>query len=121
MLSKEKLDDLTLFIRNRIMFDDRFRINLDRRDDPEPFYNILEVIMSLHNLLYESVTGSRYDYWFHWWNKTAGGCEFNEDYFTDELLDEEKEAYKKEMEKIKAEWNCSNSERKRRMKKGGYF
>ena len=51
----------------------------------------------------------------------TGGCDFNEYYFTDELLAEEKEAYEKEMERIKAELNCSNSERKRRMKKGGYL
>lgn len=29
----------------------------------------LDILSSLHNLLYEEVTGKRYDYAFHWANK----------------------------------------------------
>lgn len=38
-------------------------------------YNIelLEIIASLHNILYKEVTGEYYDYMFHWYNKIAGG------------------------------------------------
>lgn len=29
----------------------------------------LDILSTLHNLLYEAVTGKRYDYAFHWTNK----------------------------------------------------
>ena len=31
--------------------------------------DLVDVISSLHNLLYEAITGERYDYAFHWCNK----------------------------------------------------
>ena len=33
---------------------------------------LLDVIASLHNLLYEKETGKRYNYMFHWSNKGGG-------------------------------------------------
>ena len=35
--------------------------------------DLLEIIASLHNILYKEVTGEYYDYMFHWYNKVAGG------------------------------------------------
>lgn len=37
--------------------------------------NAADIIASLHNLLYEAVTGNRYDYMFHWANKCGSYCE----------------------------------------------
>lgn len=45
--------------------------------DPATFYepckvpDLIDTIASLHNLLYEEVTGQRYDYMFHWSNKAG--------------------------------------------------
>lgn len=40
---------------------------------------LTDVIASLHNLLYEEVTGKRYDYMFHWSNKI--GLDTKDDLF----------------------------------------
>lgn len=46
------------------------------------------IIASLHNLLYEAVTGNRYDYMFHWANKCGSWCD--DDVFDDFLKEFEK-------------------------------
>lgn len=46
-------------------------------------------IASLHNLLYEAVTGERYDYMFHWANKVGGDC-------LDNIFDDDTEENKNE-------------------------
>ena len=38
---------------------------------------IPDIIASLHNMLYEQITGERYDYMFHWANKVGSDCEDN--------------------------------------------
>lgn len=38
---------------------------------------IPDIIASLHNILYEQITGERYDYMFHWANKVGSDCEDN--------------------------------------------
>ena len=47
--------------------------------------NAADIIASLHNLLYEEVTGNRYNYMFHWANKCGSVCEDN---VFDDLLKE---------------------------------
>ena len=37
--------------------------------EQDAIYDALDILTSLHNLLYEEVTGKRYDYAFHWTNK----------------------------------------------------
>lgn len=43
----------------------------------------IDILSSLHNLLWECVTGKRYDYAFHWCNKC--GSDTNDKYFDDLL------------------------------------
>lgn len=50
--------------------------------------HVSDVISSLHNLLYEVVTGERYNYAFHWANKIGM---WTEDNIFDEILDDNKE------------------------------
>lgn len=50
-----------------ILYDDNIRIEHDGID-------LVDIIASLHNLLYESVNGERYDYMFHWCNKEGSYC-----------------------------------------------
>lgn len=37
-------------------------------------FDLIDVIATLHNLLYQEVTGEKYDYMFHWANKIGAGC-----------------------------------------------
>lgn len=48
--------------------------------------NLVDIISSLHNILYEEVTGERYNYAFHWANKV--GSDVDDDIF-DKLIKEE--------------------------------
>jgi len=62
-ITEKQLDQITEYL----------KINVWRNDSLE-WYNddigsLIDVISSLHNLLYECVTGQRYDYAFHWCNK----------------------------------------------------
>lgn len=45
--------------------------------------HVSDVISSLHNLLYEIVTGEKYNYAFHWANKIGS---WTEDNIFDEML-----------------------------------
>jgi hypothetical protein len=72
-MNNYELAELTNFIIRKIMrnsdlmFDDAVRGDPDSDD-----VDLLEVIASLHNMLYKEVTGEYYDYMFHWANKVGG-------------------------------------------------
>lgn len=58
-------------------------------------FDMIDIIASLHNLLYEAITGTKYDYMFHWCNKIGSDC--IDDVFNSLLLhaaDEEKKERK---------------------------
>ena len=57
-----------VFRNSSIMFNDAIRGESDEDID------LVDVIASLHNLLYESVNGEPYDYMFHWANKEGAYC-----------------------------------------------
>lgn len=50
--------------------------------------DLIDIISSLHNLLYEAITGKRYNYAFHWCNKIGS---WTEDNIFDEILKGEKQ------------------------------
>ena len=68
-ISKENMQSLTLDLIDNVIQNPDFVFDLGAE------YNIdlLEIIASLHNILYKEVTGEYYDYMFHWYNKVAGG------------------------------------------------
>lgn len=68
-MDKKALDALTSDLIDNVIQNNDFVFDLGAE------YNIdlLEIIASLHNILYKEVTGSYYDYMFHWYNKVAGG------------------------------------------------
>lgn len=45
--------------------------NMEEKEDA--FFDLLDVVASLHNELYKEVTGEYYDYMFHWANHGYGG------------------------------------------------
>ena len=72
-MTKEELDNITLWIKNNIMRDSNIMFDDNIRGDCYEFQDIdmIEVIASLHNMLYKEVTGEYYDYMFHWANKVG--------------------------------------------------
>ena len=68
-MTKENLDALTGDLIDNVIQNKNYVFDLGAE------YNIdlLEIIASLHNILYKEVTGEYYDYMFHWYNKIAGG------------------------------------------------
>lgn len=88
MINKEELDRITLWIKENVALNDEYMWGRSEYIVEVPAKcHILpaEVIFSLHNLLYECVTGSSYDYWFHWTNK-IGINGFEENLFTDKRV-----------------------------------
>lgn len=60
------------------------------KEDPADMVgDLVNIISSLHNLLYEAVTGKRYNYAFHWANKIGS---WTEDNIFDELIKENEES-----------------------------
>ena len=56
---------------------------IDEDGDEVSEVDLVDIIASLHNLLYEAVTGERYDYMFHWANKCGSDC--NDDIFDKDI------------------------------------
>lgn len=83
-MTKEKLNKITGYLidnvwRNgNVMYDNHCIEEGDVGD-------LVDIISSLHNLLYEEVTGERYNYAFHWANKV--GSDVEDDIF-DKLMEE---------------------------------
>lgn len=81
-MEKEQLDKITEYLvwnvwRNQnVMFDNSCIEDGDVSD-------LIDIISSLHNLLYEEVTGKRYNYAFHWANKVGSNV-------VDNIFDKEK-------------------------------
>lgn len=48
--------------------------------------NLIDIIATLHNIIYELVTGESYDYMWHWCNKIGSDCN---DHEFDKLLESE--------------------------------
>lgn len=70
VMTKEKLDEITEYLisnvwRNENVMFDNALIEEGNVSD------LIDIISSLHNLLYEEVTGVRYNYAFHWANKVG--------------------------------------------------
>lgn len=88
MIDKDKLEKITIWLianvfRNAsIMYNDVIRGNNKYTD-----VDLIDIIASLHNLLYESVNGEPYDYMFHWANKVGSDC-------TDNIFDDMEEGDK---------------------------
>ena len=78
-MTKDKLTAITVFLIDLIQ-DNAFR------DLNDVFYGrngkgyyIFDIIASLHNVLYEEVTGEPYHYMYHWANKAGAWVE--DDFF----------------------------------------
>lgn len=81
----QQLDNITSWLKWKIfrdmdqMYADLPGIPLDKPYEEKYIgtieeIDLIDVIASLHNLLYEEVTGERYNYMFHWANKIGASC-----------------------------------------------
>ena len=75
MISEKQLNEITYWLKENIwrnsdvMYGYDFRFDLPVLSPDHRVIDPIDIITSLHNLLYEAVTGKRYDYAFHWANK----------------------------------------------------
>ena len=89
-MSREELDNITYYIKENVMRNSKIMFeDAVRGDDKYYDVDLIEVIASLHNMLYKEVTGEYYDYMFHWANKV--GSWVYDDMFKKE--DEKRERY----------------------------
>lgn len=91
-MTQKQLSVLTIWLKDNVFRNpDAMYPRCDESEDESIISidgeNILmtDIIASLHNLLYEVITGERYNYMFHWANKIGSWCE--DDIF-DQLLKE---------------------------------
>lgn len=77
MTDKDKMTEITRWLIQNVFRDPNILYNDNIRGEHEGDIDLVDVIASLHNLLYESVTGYRYDYMFHWANKEGAYCHDN--------------------------------------------
>lgn len=88
MIDKNKMDEITEWLKYNIFRNDYIMLSDNRYLDyiyvdgdykvsNSTCIDLVDIIASLHNLLYEYVTGERYDYMFHWANKVGSWCEDN--------------------------------------------
>lgn len=71
-MTKEELDNITLWIKEHIMRNNKIMFDAAiRGDNVYQDIDLIVVIASLHNMLYKEVTGEYYDYMFHWANKVG--------------------------------------------------
>ena len=88
-MTKEELDEITNIIKWKVAREPRVMFlsswlegSVSPTDKaPDDIDMLIEMVFSLHNLLYQEVTGERYNYWFHWTNKIgawAEECYFDE-------------------------------------------
>ena len=89
-MTKEELDNITYWIKEHIMRNSDIMFeDIIRGDDDYQDIDLIEVIASLHNMLYKEVTGDYYDYMFHWANKVGS-------WVYDDMFKKEEERKKRE-------------------------
>ena len=79
MITEDQLNAITQRIKEKVWRNDNVMYQLDT----DEMGDAIDILSSLHNLLYEAVTGKRYDYAFHWTNKI--GADTLDDVFDDIL------------------------------------
>lgn len=73
MITKDKLDYITNYLKEKVWRDPDVMYPYfppgSSEDLRDLVGDLVDIISSLHNLLYDAVTGKRYNYAFHWCNK----------------------------------------------------
>lgn len=73
-MTKEKLNKITGYLIDNVWRNGNVMFDKECIEEGD-VSNLVDIISSLHNLLYEEVTGERYNYAFHWANKVGSGVD----------------------------------------------
>ena len=87
-MTKDELNKITSLLIDNVFRNSHIMFSEDEIMIGDEVVGLPDIIASLHNLLYEQITGERYDYMFHWANKVGSDC--IDDIFDDFLKGEEK-------------------------------
>lgn len=81
-MTQKQLSALTIWLKDNVFRNpDAMYPRYDESEDESiieidgEYILMTDIIASLHNLLYEAITGERYNYMFHWANKIGSWCE----------------------------------------------
>ena len=74
MIDNDQMNKITGWLIHNVFRNPNILYNDNIRGVHDDDIDLVNVIASLHNLLYECVTGDRYDYMFHWANKEGAFC-----------------------------------------------
>lgn len=89
-MNEKQLDILTTWLKEHIFTNTKIMFNDVLWDESIDFDNVdttvIDIIASLHNIIYKLVTGEPYDYMWHWCNKIGSDCDDNA---FDKLLESE--------------------------------
>lgn len=80
-MTREELNRITEFMIEKVWRNPDVMYMTDEDTTIQACADVTDIATSLHNLLYEVVTGQRYNYAFHWANK-IGSC------LEDDVLDD---------------------------------
>ena len=75
-MTKDKLDKVTEYLKDHVWRNSNVMFDKECIEEGD-VEQLVDIISSLHNLLYEEVTGERYNYAFHWANKVGSDTEDN--------------------------------------------
>lgn len=80
-MNEKQLDILTTWLKKHIFMNNKIMFNDVLSDEPIDFDSVdttvIDIIASLHNIIYKLVTGESYDYMWHWCNKIGSDCDDN--------------------------------------------
>lgn len=86
-MTKDELNAITFLLIDNVFRNSHIMFSEDEIMIGDEVVGLPDIIASLHNLLYEQITGERYNYMFHWANKVGSDC--IDDIFDDFLKGEE--------------------------------
>ena len=76
-IDQKTLDAITQYLINNIFRNPDYMFDTEHSEDVHS--DLIDIIATLHNYLWESVTGEKYDYMRHWANKCGADCNDNFD------------------------------------------
>lgn len=89
-MNEKQLEILTTWLKEHIFMNNKIMFNDVLWDESIDFgdvdTSVIDIIASLHNIIYKLVTGEKYDYMWHWCNKIGSDCD---DTVFDKLLKRE--------------------------------
>lgn len=78
-MNEEKMYKITMMLQEKVWRNPNVMFSSTDCIQEDDIEMLTDIISSLHNLLYEQITGHRYNYAFHWCNKI--GADTNDNIF----------------------------------------